>query len=271
MTSETKKQSVESGSISKLSKWELWGLTLVGLFVFFGIAYYFPREADLNKNVFDALSALFSLVAVVLLFYTAVLQRELLDTQKDELQETRRDIEKQRRVLQQQADTMARQKFETTFFNLLDKCTKAYKEKMVFSNVGQQHIDECLKQPTFVFYNSIYRFTYDDMFLNCYSFYTKNKKSFDIFLSSLILVLDFIDNADVEERLFYARVLRAEFSEDFLTLFMHVLLHDEPRLNKIREALDEYHFFEDMPENRLHFQEPIKAKYKNIRAIQENT
>lgn len=71
-------------------------------------------------DMFGAVNALFSGLALATLFYTVFLQRK-------ELEETKQELAEQRKQMEIQNSTMRRQQFEQTFFNLLELLSASVK------------------------------------------------------------------------------------------------------------------------------------------------
>lgn len=92
----------------------LWGLNFLAL----------PIMATVEKSgslgdAFGLTNALFSALAFAALLYAILLQREELALQRRELELTREELAGQKEQLLQQNRTMARQRFENTFFAML--------------------------------------------------------------------------------------------------------------------------------------------------------
>lgn len=70
--------------------------------------------------MFGAVNALFSGLAFSVLIYTMLMQREELKLQREELRSTRAELAGQKKQMVIQNSTMRQQRFEQTYFNLLD-------------------------------------------------------------------------------------------------------------------------------------------------------
>lgn len=110
-----------------VSLW-IWGASIVVvIFLWATSAFWIDVGAGEQKfdrgtfgDMFGAVNALFSGLALATLFYTVFLQRK-------ELAETKRELVEQRKQMEIQNSTMLRQQFEQTFFNLLELLSASIK------------------------------------------------------------------------------------------------------------------------------------------------
>lgn len=79
-----------------------------------------PSDRGTFGDMFGAINALFSGLAFSVLIYTMILQRIELRLQRKELRNTRAELAGQKEQMEIQNSTMRRQRFEQTFFNLLN-------------------------------------------------------------------------------------------------------------------------------------------------------
>lgn len=79
-----------------------------------------PGDRGTFGDMFGAVNALFSGLAFSVLIYTMILQRIELKLQREELRSTRAELAGQKEQMEIQNGTMRRQRFEQTFFNLLN-------------------------------------------------------------------------------------------------------------------------------------------------------
>ena len=84
------------------------------------VAYYY-FESPLDKDdPFDRLNTLFSGLAFGGLVFAILLQKSELALQRNELELTRREVRGQKEQLEAQNRTLRQQRFENTFFSLLN-------------------------------------------------------------------------------------------------------------------------------------------------------
>ncbi len=81
---------------------------------------FFGYEVKQIDNVYDAITALFAGFAFIGLFYTIKQQKELLKQQDTMLSLQEKQVKIAEASSKEQTKTMELQRFETTFFNLLD-------------------------------------------------------------------------------------------------------------------------------------------------------
>lgn len=114
---------------SKVSIWILIGLVVLVLLIFFAswliIKIHYSGVTDYNGSrgtfgdQFGAVNALFSALAFAGLIYTIILQTKELGFQRKELEENRKEMTRQTDEFQTQNQSMLRQSFENSFFNML--------------------------------------------------------------------------------------------------------------------------------------------------------
>lgn len=97
-------------------------VTIVGVVVLWGaLGYFASTRADPGRfgDMFGAVNALFSGLAFAGLIYAIWLQRVELRLQREELAATRAELRGQKEQLVAQNNTLKKQSFENTFFQLL--------------------------------------------------------------------------------------------------------------------------------------------------------
>ena len=114
----------ESGLTTVEKSPSAWWLVagVVGVTTIRGAFWYFlidHPERGTFGDMFGAVNVLFTGLAFAILAYTVWLQRKELEYQRQELRETRLELKGQKAQLQAQNDTLSRQRFENTFFQLL--------------------------------------------------------------------------------------------------------------------------------------------------------
>lgn len=87
------------------------------------------KEAELKHNILEdsglfgdssgAMNALFSALAFAGVIFAIILQKKELELQREELEQTREELKGQKKELIQQNDTLRRQRFENTFFQMM--------------------------------------------------------------------------------------------------------------------------------------------------------
>lgn len=103
----------------------LWIVGLWGTHEYVNSRYVIKEPQDIltNPGVFGdssgAINALFSALAFAWVIFAIILQKKELQLQREELEQTREELEGQKHEFEQQNETLIRQRFENTFFQML--------------------------------------------------------------------------------------------------------------------------------------------------------
>ena len=96
---------------------------IAGCFFIWGILLFLTNWIFKDPNLFGdsagAVNALFSAFAFAGIIYAIILQKEELSLQREELKQTREELINQKKEFQIQNDTLIRQRFDNTFFQML--------------------------------------------------------------------------------------------------------------------------------------------------------
>lgn len=93
-------------------------------------------------DMFGAVNALFSGLAFAGVIYAIILQRDELGLQRRELEMTRAELKGQKEAMLQQRETMDLQRFENTFFNLLQfhsVTTRSIEDEFLSKRIDPRH------------------------------------------------------------------------------------------------------------------------------------
>lgn len=126
MTHKDDSHDASAGDDAPTSSWWLVGTALLVIAAWGWSGYLIhagfdePSDRGTFGDMFGAVNALFSGLAFSVLIYTMILQRIELKLQRKELRETRAELAGQKEQMEIQNSTMRRQRFEQTYFNLLD-------------------------------------------------------------------------------------------------------------------------------------------------------
>ena len=77
------------------------------------------EDSGLFGDSSGAMNALFSALAFAGVIFAIILQKKELELQREELEQTREELKGQKKELIQQNDTLRRQRFENTFFQMM--------------------------------------------------------------------------------------------------------------------------------------------------------
>ena len=128
-----------------------WPLILlsVGVVGLFGLSWWLLASTIGNSekqgqfgDQFGAVNALFSGLAFAGLIFTIILQKKELALQREELTETRAELKGQKEQLEEQNKTLKIQRFENTFFQMLNQFQE------IVNNISFSYIDSFDKAHT---------------------------------------------------------------------------------------------------------------------------
>lgn len=253
---------------------------VIGALFFVGGAFIFLNQ-DSNLEQYGAFGEFFGGIigsfwslAGVLLFYAAlktqskefIIQRQQLELQRDELKlqrnelklqryETelqRKEFERQTEQLIHQNATLAVQKFENTFFHLL-----GLHNDIVNSNESRELGKKWAKELYLRFIGNYQRISGREEELNkleliqkAYHLFPKRIEYFDRYFNNLYYVLNFIHRSNIEDKYFYASIVRAQLTV-FEQLFLFYFGLSEFSNSEFKDILQRYHFFEEIPLDEL--------------------
>ena len=220
-------------------------LPLIALFaavtIIWGLSWHFLINSPLLTDwaqrgtfgdMFGAINALFSGLAFSGVIYAIILQRKELMLQRRELEFTRKEIEGQKIQLEEQNKTSKLQRFESTFFKLIEMLDSVI-EKIDLSNHyistgpngGSKKIMGNAALATA--YNSLKR-RYDEKHaedqteetvLSSYiQFYETHHKFFGHFFRNLYHLLEYVNSSEIINKELYFDLIRARLDEHAILL-----------------------------------------------------
>lgn len=98
--------------------------------------YACPERQGQFGDQFGAVNALFSGLAFAGLIFTIILQKKELALQREELTQTREELKGQKEQLEEQNKTLKIQRFENTFFQMLNQFQE------IVNNISYSYIDK---------------------------------------------------------------------------------------------------------------------------------
>ena len=191
-------------------------------------------------DLFGAVNSLFSGLAFAGIIWSLRLQqlqlemqRKELKLQRDEQIATRKELEGQKEQLQQQSKTFELQRFENSFFSLLN-LHKKYQKNMF------PQIYEELK-------NKIKKFSDSNELtviqIGYFEFYFEFNHVLDQYFKNLYLILKFIESSNNKN--FYAKIISAQLSKyEKLLIFYHCLSENE--IDRYKPLVEKYSILEDL-------------------------
>ena len=130
--------------ICKSESTNYWPLILlsVGVVGLFGLSWWLlvttigdSEEQGLFGDQFGAVNALYSGLAFAGLIFTIILQKKELALQREELTQTREELKGQKEQLEEQNKTLKIQRFENTFFQMLNQFQE------IVNNISYSYLD----------------------------------------------------------------------------------------------------------------------------------
>lgn len=208
-------------------------------------------------------------LAGVVLFYSALkaqqrefeVQREQLELQRNELKLQRQETELQRKEFERQTvqlvhqnETLAVQKFENTFFHMLnlhndivvsnetrdEKEGKQWAKTLYVRFIGNYQ-RTCSRDPELTKIEAVQK---------TYQFFKKRPEYLDRYFSNLKYALNFIHKSNIKDKFFYIGVIRAQLTIHEQLFLFYFALSDFSN-NEFRIILEEYSFFEELPLDEL--------------------
>jgi hypothetical protein len=261
----------------ELSFWVLFviALVVVVLWVGAGVLLY---DADKSTpiwgergtfgDMFGSVNALFSGLAFAGIIFTVLLQRQELQLQRHELQlqrdeivANRQELAGQRLQLEAQSKTFIQQRFEGTFFQLfpyfsrIAEAAGRYKDAGEIAN-AKGWITQEIRQ------ESAAHHRFENMVSAAYQT-VLNKRQFPFlprYFRALYSVIAFVDRGIIEDRQFYANLVRNELSSHECELLAYVGLSDlgQP---KLKPLIERYRLLKNIPNQFLFDNLPLFKAY----------
>jgi hypothetical protein len=199
------------------------------------VVYYGVQSPSDKDSSFDRLNTLFSGLAFWGVVYAILLQKAELALQRRELSLTRSEIHGQKLQLQAQNLTLTRQRFENTFFSLLDLFSGMV-NSMEISVEGGRSVKgrDCFSRFSYEFDGAYVRarqrYSGGDFRNECKeafgTFYDSRQPNVDHYFRILYNIIKFVDTSEVEDKSVYIKFLRVQLSSNELKLIFYNCLGD---------------------------------------------
>ncbi len=217
-------------------------------------------------------------LASIMLFYSAlrrqgkdsILQREQLELQRQELASQREELilqrketelqriefERQTEQLRKQNDTLAIQKFENTFFQLL-----GLHNEIVNGNESRDLGKNWAKQ-LYLRFITRYQKTNEnedslDRISSSYKIFPKRVEYLDRYFNNFTTLIEFIDRSQIQDKSFYTYILKAQLNVNELLLLFYFAITDMAPKN-LKVLIEKYSFLSDLPNDEI-----IDIQHKN--------
>ncbi|CAA9202114.1 putative phage abortive infection protein [Flavobacterium collinsii] len=242
-------------------------LLIIGLWT---LSYYTLKDlSDVKRgtfgDMFGGVNALFSGLALAGIILTILLQRKELRFQREELRETRKEFEIQN-------ETLRLQRFENTFFQLLNTHSsivnsmdlRKYNEKTSVISEGR----DCFQ----IFYTRLEHYikTKDkDLYINPVTtnlkgtlesydiFFEKNQNNLGHYFRNLYHIIKFVDNSEIHDKQVYINFVRAQLSSHELSLIFFNCLAPYG-VQKFKPLIEKYSLLKNMNKGLIFNQEHLK-------------
>jgi hypothetical protein len=211
---------------------------------------------------FDRLNALFSGLAFWGVVWAILLQKKELELQRHELIRTREQIQGQKEQLESQALTLRQQRFENTFFSLLDFCGNTVNSFEVTINTYATPLTRKGRDCFFEYYSDFqHEFQHvkhknnplppDKLCDTVYSEFLRHRKlDINHYFATLHKVIQFVCDGDTNPKDFYIDIVRAQLSAPQLALLFYSSLSTSGS-TYFKPLIELTHFFRDFPHQIL--------------------
>lgn len=214
---------------------------ILGLFILLWVLIdiFFPYSKSLYiefQDKFTAISALFSGFAFAGVIITIYLQSKDLNLQREELKQTREELQGQKEAAEKQNELFDRQRFENTFFNLLQNLSSfvessEYKSnKIIYKGINSFDQMLCnLDLNNWKGYKGtgvlISKFKVDEIkdAEELYNSFSSNHKNLCLYFRMLYRIIKFVDESELTdyEKYQYTSFVRAQLSNSQLSLLFY--------------------------------------------------
>lgn len=264
----------------KNSNWVFWIIGLSSL-IFMGFILYenyiYATDLGFEKqgvfgDMFGASNALFTGLSFTGVIIAILLQRQELKLQRKELELTRQEMKLTRLEFNQQNETLTKQQFENTFFQMISMY-RDNTEKMSIDIQGDQFDGKPLFKALTKKLNEDFNFfmknrfnkdndnAEDKFFENLereklkltinelVAIYEKRFKSLEDelikYFSTINIILKLVDQAKIDDKFFYISILKSHFTKyETLIVFYHTISLDQE--NGFRKLIDRYSIVNDL-------------------------
>ena len=222
----------------------------------------YPREdRGTIGDMFGAVNALFSGLAFAVIIYTMLLQRQELRLQRKELEDTRAELQGQKLQLAAQNETLRKQNFENTFFQLL----RLHNDILNAIDLTDDRNITTRGRDCFAVFGrrffSVFQHDYRDQpsrselekINGAYSaFFQRNQNEIAHYFRTLYNIVKFVHQSEVADKRFYTNLIRAQLSSAELLMLFYNCLSDLGR-EKFKPLVEEYGLLKNLPQNLLYY------------------
>lgn len=228
---------------------------------------YWAKNPGQFGDMFGAVNALFSGLALGGIVLAILLQREDLKLQRTELELTRKELAGQKEALTLQNDTLRLEGFENTFFQLLRLQTEIANS---IDLVNPANGNRTQGRDCFRIFSSRLRSAFEKKRLgsdrdelqainSAYrNFFVENQGNVGHYFRSLYNLIKFVDRSAIVEKEIYTNLVRSQLSSYELLLLFYNCLSDLGR-QKFKPLVERYALLKTVPRDEL-----LDASHTNL-------
>ena len=224
---------------------------------FIWLAYYCLQSPLEKDSPFDRLNTLFSGLAFWGVVFAILLQKSELALQRHELSLTRTEVRGQKEQLEAQHITLKQQRFENTFFSLLNLFNSIVDSMEVPINTATEFRTIKGREGFLHLYNDLQReyageqqkdpsAKLEPLCIAAYErFAAYRQATVGHYFRTLYNIVKFIDRSQVEEKQTYINILRAQLSSSELNLLFYNCLSNYGN-QKFKRYVHQFGLLENM-------------------------
>ena len=238
-------------------------------FQYIGILFIdeiYGKYTTLNKlsafgDSFGSINTFISSFALIGVIWSVIMQKKELQLQREELRKTTEELHSQKEEFEQQNKTARYQRFDNTFFQLLNNQREKIQDLHIsFTNLHEVFVSEDEKYDgRDVFKNILFhRLPNNRLSTNLislvnakqawegyYSYYYASIST--LYFKGLLHLLEYISSSsiiDESDKEFYANIVRTSLSKnELITLFLHAQIYD---VDRFKHVIYRFSFFQDI-------------------------
>lgn len=227
--------------------------------VLFWVGYGFFQGELKTDPSFDRLNTLFSGLAFWGVIWAILLQKNELVLQREELELTRNEVRGQKEQLEAQNLTMKQQRFESTFFSLLD-CLNGIVNSIEITGAQIHEVEPAKGHTCFTMLISEFRQVHTDISANerrsnkssleicqlAYDDFGRSRQALvEPYFRILYNIITFIDTNDIKHKQMYVNILKTQLSSSELSLLFYYCL-SAYGIEKFKPLVQKYGLLENM-------------------------
>lgn len=251
----------QSATDLNLSKPKIWLALIAGVAVIlFWVANWIlgsrlpDDERGIFGDMFGAVNALFSGLALVGVIYAIIMQRYEISIARRDIAYTKQILDAQKTELEQQNLEQKKQSFESTFFQLLSLLSDITNEIYLIRNVNGKDlkiegkdifvelVDSMKKRKNNKKLDNI---SAANVYKNLYNY--QNSKLGHYF-RTVYNIIKYINNSNIEDKKFYTNIVRAQLSDSEVAILFYNGLSEHGR-EKFKPLMEKYGLLKNINES----------------------